>query len=81
MVRFPEHMLQHLEQEQARLGFRFSEAYARDSLERQTLVYYYEGLPVAYRSVPGGIEVLAVGYAETGKYGGSPNGDIKVVQR
>jgi hypothetical protein len=80
LVPFPAPIVAHLEQEQARLGFRFDAEYARQALEDQTLAYYYEGLPVAYRSVPGGVEVLAIGFAEAAKYWRSPEEGVKVVQ-
>ncbi len=81
LVKFPVQMVEHLEKEQARLGFRFSEDYARRSLERQTLSWYYDGLPVAYRPQPDGIEVLGVGWEETAKYlPSSPDTEVKLVQ-
>src|SRR4051794_11922683 len=80
LVRFPEHIVDHLKQEQARLGFRFAADYARESLERQTLAYYHEGIPVAYRAAPDGIEVLAVGWGEVARYWQTPEPGIKVVQ-
>ncbi len=77
-VAFPEHIVKGVAGQQAERGF--SEAYARDSLERHTLIHYYEGLPVAYRPVEGGIEVLALGWEETARFLISPKEGIKVVQ-
>ncbi|HEV3115861.1 MAG TPA: hypothetical protein VGY58_02330 [Gemmataceae bacterium] len=45
----------------------YNDTYAKLILDDWTLAYYYEGLDVAYRSVPGGVEVLAVGADEIGK--------------
>jgi hypothetical protein len=80
MVLFPEKIVETLDKEQARLGFRFAEEYARNALEDQTLAFYYEGLPVAYRSMPGGVEVIAVGFEQTAKYWAAPQEGVKVVQ-
>jgi hypothetical protein len=46
----------------------FNDAYAKLTLDDWTLAYYYEGFDVAYRSVPEGVEVLAVGQEELGNY-------------
>jgi hypothetical protein len=77
-VPFPDCIVEFFEKEQARMGFRFSEEYLWDSLERNTLVYYYEHLPVAYHSADGGVEVLAVGWEETLPYLKDPS--VKVIQ-
>jgi len=37
-------------------------------------------VPVAYRSLPDGIDVLGVGWEETGKYALSPDANVKLVQ-
>jgi hypothetical protein len=42
--------------------------------------WYYEGLPVAYRSRADGIDVLGVGWEETAKYSSSLDPSIQVVQ-
>lgn len=79
-VRFPAHVVDALEK--AKAGFSpeiFTEEYERRSLECQTLAWYYAGLPVAYKSLPDGIEVLAVGWQETAKYANAGPA-IKVVQ-
>jgi hypothetical protein len=80
IVTFPEHIVEHLEKDQARRGYRFSEEYLHRMLEQQTLVWYYEGLPVAYRSTVAGIEVLALGWEETAAYELHPQEGVKVVQ-
>jgi hypothetical protein len=79
-IKFPGHIIDGLEKEQARLGCRFSADYARQSLERHTLAWYYEGLPVAYRTVPDGIEVLAIGWEETARYSCAAENGVRVVQ-
>jgi hypothetical protein len=80
VVKFPDFMTEWLEKEQARMGFRFSEEYARNTLELNTLIWYYDGLPVAYRSLPDGIEVLALGWAEVVPYQRNRQEGIKVMQ-
>ena len=80
IVKFPTFMLDHMEKEQVRLGQRFTSEYARHNLEQQTLSWYYDGLPVAYRPVPDGIEVLALGWEETAQYENNPEAGIRVVQ-
>ncbi len=80
LVQFPEFIKEGLEKEQARMGFRFGEEYARNSLEYMTLVWYYDGLPVAYRPMPDGIEVLALGFEEVVPYELRPQEGIKVMQ-
>jgi hypothetical protein len=49
MVPFPEHIVSGIARAQKQWGY--GDDYARDSLERHTLAWYYEGLPVAYRSM------------------------------
>ncbi len=46
----------------------YNDDYAKLTLDDWTLAYYYEGWDVAYRSVPEGVEVMAVGLEEIGKY-------------
>jgi hypothetical protein len=46
----------------------FSSDYAKSTLEDWTLRYYYEGEMVACRTTPEGIEVLAVGPEEIGRF-------------
>jgi hypothetical protein len=80
LVRFPEHIAEHVARERARLQPYYTEEYARTTLEDQTLAYYFKGLPVAYRSAPDGVEVLAVGWEEAARYRQSPEGGVRVVQ-
>lgn len=79
-VPFPQIILDHLEKEQARLGCRFRDDYARHSLERQTLRYFYEGIPVAWKPADGGVEIVAAGWEETAKYLNLPGDEVKVIQ-
>jgi hypothetical protein len=77
-VPFPTHIIDGLARQQQQWGF--GDEYARDSLEQHTLSCYYEGLPVAYRRAEGGIEVLALGFAEVARYQQSPEPTVNVVQ-
>jgi hypothetical protein len=79
-VPFPQRVLDDLEMVQQREGRRFAEDYVRRSLEQQTLIYYYDGLPVAYRPAEGGVEVLAVGWEETKRFWTVPEDGVKVIQ-
>jgi hypothetical protein len=79
-VKFPDHIVAGMEKEQTRLGCRFSDEYARKSLERHTLHWYYNGIPVAYRPTSDGIEVLALGWEETSRYVLCPQDGVRVVQ-
>ena len=54
-VRFPEHIVEGVAKLAMKYGY--GEDYARQSLVRNTLAWFYEGLPVAYRELPDGIEV------------------------
>src|SRR5690242_13963491 len=45
----------------------YDDTYAKRILDDWTLGYYYMGFDVAYRSVPDGVEVLAVGVEEIGE--------------
>ena len=82
VVKFPAHIVEALARE--RVKFKsdiFTENYARKALESQTLLWYYEGLPVAYKPLPDGIEVLGVGWEETAKYSAYPaDANLRVVQ-
>jgi hypothetical protein len=82
VVKFPPQIVEALARERARFSPEvFSEEYARKTLESQTLTWYYAGLPVAYKPLPDGIEVLGVGWEETARYGpASPDPEVKVVQ-
>jgi hypothetical protein len=77
-VPFPKHIIETV----AELGrqWGYGADYARDSLERQTLAWYYDGLPVAYRPAEGGIEVLALGYEAVAAYERQPQPGVNVVQ-
>jgi len=46
----------------------FSDEYAKSTRDDWTLRYYYEDEMVACRTTPEGIEVLAVGPEEVGRY-------------
>jgi hypothetical protein len=74
VVRFPEHIVRGI------ADHHYAEDYARKSLVRNTLIWFYEGLPVAYRELPDGLEVLALGWEETTKYEVNPVEGVKVVQ-
>jgi hypothetical protein len=78
MVLFPEHIVARIGELAAKHGY--SPEYARRSLVRNTLIWFYEGLPVAYREHPTGLEVLALGWEETAPYEATGGPDIKVVQ-
>ncbi|HMF16337.1 MAG TPA: hypothetical protein VKE98_03980 [Gemmataceae bacterium] len=82
IVKFPPHIVDAVGKEKTKFGPEiFSEEYARKTLEQHTLNWFYEGLPVAYKSLPEGIEVLGVGWEETAKYWPtSPDPDVKVVR-
>jgi hypothetical protein len=80
-MRFPDELKKHVECERAKHPpENFTDEVARRTLEQSTLVYLYEGIPVAYRSAPDGIEVLALGFEEVAAYRGSEDKGIKVVQ-
>jgi hypothetical protein len=77
-VAFPEHIVAGVARRQQQWGY--GDDYTRDSLERHTLTWYYEGLPVAYRPADGGIDVLALGFEEVAAYERQPEAGVKVVQ-
>ena len=77
-VPFPDHIAQRVAQLAATCGY--GEAYARQSLVRNTLAWFYEGLPVAYRERPDGIEVLALGFEEVARYRRQPQAGIQITQ-
>ena len=66
LVRPPQPVLDVVARERARLAPNYSDEFAKLTLDDLTLVWYYENLLVAYRSVPEGVEVLAVGGEEVG---------------
>jgi hypothetical protein len=79
-VKFPERVIEGCELQQQKAGMRFSEDFILMTLESGTLIYYYQGYPVAYRSVPGGIEVLGVGWEEIKPSWHMEGSEVKVVQ-
>jgi hypothetical protein len=76
--KFPDHIVQGMAERTAQYGY--GAEYARRNLIYQTLVWFYDGLPVAYREHPDGIEVLALGFEETARYELHPEEGVKVVQ-
>ena len=79
-VPFPERAVAAVEYIQQKTGKSYTEEQRRQSLELHTLSYFYEGYPVAYRRVEGGIEVLAVGFEEAARFQRCPQEGVKVVQ-
>jgi hypothetical protein len=77
-VPFPEHIVTSMAERTAQYGY--GEEYARGNLVLQTLVWFYDGLPVAYQEHADGIEVLALGWEDTTKYELNPEEGVKVVQ-
>lgn len=49
-------------------AYHYADEYAKMTCDDWTLRYYYEGEMVASRSTPEGVEVLAVGPEEVGRY-------------
>jgi hypothetical protein len=80
LVPFPQRILDGVEQQQLKWGRRFTAEQLREQLEIETLAYYYLDYPVAYRSVPEGLEVLGVGDAEVARFWQHPEEGVKVVQ-
>jgi hypothetical protein len=69
VVKFPPQVVEAVSLERGKFAPGvFTEDYARKSLEQHTLTWYYAGLPVAYKPLPDGIEVLGVGWEETAEY-------------
>ena len=64
----PPEVEQAVAEEQARLQPYFTDDYAKRTRDYMTLRHWYEGTYVAYRRTPEGIEVLAVGWDEVGKF-------------
>jgi hypothetical protein len=64
----PPEVAEEVSREQAAHQPNYSDEYAKLTRDDWTLTYYYEGEMVAYRSTPGGIEVVAVGPEEVGEY-------------
>jgi hypothetical protein len=68
LIRPPDEVKAAVLKEQASRQPYYSDGYAKRVLDDMTLAYYYEGANVAYRSVPEGIEVLAVGDDEIDRF-------------
>ncbi len=68
LVRPPPEIAAWVAEEQTRRQPYYTDAYAKLILDDLTLAYYYEGVNVAYRSVPEGVEVLAVGDDEIARF-------------
>jgi hypothetical protein len=79
-VPFPQRILDGVEQQQQKWGIRFTAERLREQLEIETLAYYYLDYPVAYRSVPEGLEVLGVGDAEVARFWRNPEEGVQVVE-
>lgn len=79
-VPFPERVVEAVEYLQRKTGVRYTDEQRRESLERHTLVYYYQEYPVAYRPASGGIEVVAVGFEEAARFHRCPEDGVRVVQ-
>lgn len=77
-VAFPRHIVETVTRRRDEFGY--GDDYFRVSLEQNTLNWYYDGLPVAYRSAHGGIEVLALGFEEVAACESDSGSGIKVVQ-
>lgn len=78
IVKFPEHIAQAMADLAAKHNY--GEEYARKSLIRNTLIWFYEGLPVAYRERPDGFEILGLGWEETARCERDPEAEVKVIQ-
>jgi len=78
LVTFPDHIVQGIADMAAR--YAYGQEYARQSLVQNTLAWYYEGIPVAYRERPDGIEVLALGFEEVARYRREPQAGIHITQ-
>jgi hypothetical protein len=77
-VAFPHHIVEDITRR--RNIMHYGDDYFRKSLEHNTLTWYYDGLPVAYRPADGGIEVVALGFEEVAAYEEHPETGINVVQ-
>jgi hypothetical protein len=64
----PPYIEEGIASDQARIGPYYTDEYAKQSRDDQTLNYYYEGTYVVARRTPQGVEVLAVGWDEVSKY-------------
>jgi hypothetical protein len=80
-VVFPQHIVDQVAADRAKFPAEiYTEDYARRILEDHTLAYYYQDIPVAYRSLPDGVEILAVGFEEVAAYWQQPVPGVQVVQ-
>ena len=77
-VKFPDAIVQGVAD--LAVKYSYSEEYARQSLVRNTLAWFYEGMPVAYRELPGGLEILALGFEEVGRYRREPQAGVHIRQ-
>jgi len=77
-VKFPDTIVQGVANLAVKYGY--GEEYARQSLIRNTLAWFYEGLPVAYRELPDGLEILALGFEEVGRYRRAPQAGVHIRQ-
>jgi hypothetical protein len=64
----PPEIAEEIARDQASFQPKYSDDYAKLTRDDWTLRYYYEGEMVACRSTPEGIEVLAVGGEEVGRF-------------
>ena len=77
-VQFPDAIVQGVANLAVKYGY--GEEYARQSLIRNTLAWFYEGLPVAYRELPDGLEIMALGFEEVGRYRREPQAGVHICQ-
>ncbi len=77
-VKFPDRIVKGVADLAASHGY--GEEYTRQSLVQNTLAWFYEGLPIAYRERPDGIEVLAIGFPEVAPYRRKPQADVHITQ-
>ena len=68
LLAVPPEIADKVAREQAAHQPNYSDAYAKLTRDDWTLTYYYEGDTVACRSTPEGVEVLAVGWEEVGRF-------------
>jgi hypothetical protein len=69
VVRPPQELVEQVAQDRAKFPPKlYDDSYAKRVLDDWTLAYYFEGINVAYRSVPEGVEVLAIGDDEIGEF-------------
>lgn len=64
----PPEIAEEISRDQAAHQPNYTDDYAKLTRDDWTLRYYYEGEPVACRSTPEGVEVLAVGWEEVGRF-------------